>query len=110
MSKPINKREAREKELLELAASAGGEDKARQLCEDLAFLEEQLQTLKKLPFLKIDKNDPSKQKSTPAAKQYKELLQQYNNALKLLCKICGDFDDTDEDDSPLRQWLKRRTG
>lgn len=105
----IDNRAKREQELLALAAGAGNEDKARQLCEDLAFLEERLQTLKRLPFLRIDPNNPERQKSTPAARQYKELLQQYNNGLKLLCKICGDFSEDAAEESPLRAWIKERT-
>ena len=109
MAETNDNRTAREQELLRLAAAAGNEDKARQLCKDLAFIEEQLQNLKLLPFLRIDPNNPEHQKATPAARQYKELLQQYNNGLKLLCKICGDFDDNAAEESPLRAWLKART-
>lgn len=101
-------REEREKELLALAAGAGSADKARQLCEDLAFLEEQLQQLKRLPFLRVDPRNPDRQKATPAARQYKELLQQYNNGLKLLCKICGDFSEDAAEESPLRAWANAR--
>lgn len=109
MTPAEDKRAAREQELLALAAGAGSEDKARQLCEDLAFLEEQLQELKRLPFLRIDPKNPERQKATPAARQYKELLQQYNNGLKLLCKICGDFDDNAAEESPLRAWANARS-
>lgn len=81
--------------------------KAQQLIDELLFIEERLTFLRRLPFLKVDKNNPERQKATPAAKQYKELLQQYNNSLKLLLQISGD-DAEAEGESPLRAWLKSR--
>lgn len=94
-------------ELLKIAAANGEEEKARELVEDLAFLEERLQELRRLPFLKIDANNPERQKATPAARQYKELLQQYNNSMKLFMKICGDLNE-EEVESPLRAWANAR--
>lgn len=97
----------RAEELLQIAKTKGDEPKARQLVEDLAFLEERLQELRRLPFLKIDANNPERQKATPAARQYKELLQQYNNSMKLFMKICGDLNE-EEVESPLRAWANAR--
>ena len=48
------------------------------------------------------------QKSTPAAKQYKEFLQQYNNSLRLLFRISGNLDGESEEESPLRKWVNAR--
>ena len=93
--------------LLEIARVAGEEEKAAELVEDIAFLEQRLQELRRLPFLRIDPQNPERQKPTPASRQYKELLQQYNNSLKLFCKMCGDLKE-DEAESPLRAWLKAR--
>lgn len=76
------------------------------LIDDVVFLEEQLQELRKLPFIRVSKQDPSLQKATPAAKQYKELLQQYNNCIKILTGILRK--DSAEEDSPLREFLKTR--
>lgn len=100
----MNERAAK---LLEIARAAGEEEKAAELVEDIAFLEQRLQELRRLPFLRIDPNNPDRQKPTPASRQYKELLQQYNNSLKLFCKMCGDLKE-DEAESPLRAWLKAR--
>lgn len=97
----------RAEELLQIAKAKGDEPKARQLVEDIAFLEERLQELRRLPFLRIDPNNPERQKSTPAARQYRELLQQYNNSMKLFMKICGDIND-EEVESPLRAWANAR--
>ena len=93
--------------LLEIARAAGEEEKAAELVEDIAFLEQRLQELRRLPFLRIDPNNPERQRPTPASRQYKELLQQYNNSLKLFCKLCGDLRE-EEAESPLRAWLKSR--
>lgn len=97
----------RAQKLLEIARTAGEEEKAAELVEDIAFLELRLQELRKLPFLRIDPNNPERQRPTPASRQYKELLQQYNNSLKLFCKLCGDLRE-EESESPLRAWLKSR--
>ncbi|MBO4520698.1 MAG: hypothetical protein J5787_05775 [Alphaproteobacteria bacterium] len=84
------------------------DEKTRQLLEEIEFLEGQLVELKKHPFIKINPKDPTQQKATPAAKLYKDLLQQYNNSLKLLLKAQGALEE-EEETSPLRRWLNERT-
>ena len=74
------------------------------LVDDAVYLEQQLEELRRLPKLKVHPNDSTKQKATPAAKLYKEMLQQYTNIIKVLTRQ-SDFDET-EDESPLRSWLK----
>nr|DAZ27467.1 MAG TPA: hypothetical protein [Caudoviricetes sp.] len=74
------------------------------LVNEVVFLEGRLEELKKLPFLKIHPKQPDLQRATPAAKQYKELLQQYTNAVKILMRASGI--DEDDEDSPLRKWVK----
>ena len=78
------------------------------LIDDVVFLEDQLQMLRKLPFIRVNPADPSQQKATPAAKQYKEMLQQYNNCIKILTSILRK--DAVEEDSPLRSFLNSRKG
>ena len=78
------------------------------MIDDVVFLEEQLQDLRKLPFLRVNPKDPSQQKPTPAAKMYKELLQQYNNCIKILTGILRK--DAPEEESPLRAFLNARKG
>ena len=107
MAKQIDNRTAREQELLAIARAKGDEATARLLCEDLAFLEERLAELRRLPHLRIDPKNPERQKATPAARQYKEMLQQYTNSLKLFMKICGELDE-EEIESPLRAWVNAR--
>lgn len=89
-----------------LKGGSTDELKARQLIEEIVFLEQQMIELKKLPFIACNPKNPAQQKTTPAAKQYKELLQQYNNSMRLLLRITGDIGDTEEE-SPLRQWAKQ---
>ena len=73
------------------------------LIDDVVFLEARLQELRALPFLRIHPKDPSQQKPTPASRQYKELLQQYNNCIKILAGILRK--DAAEEESPLRAYL-----
>ena len=93
----------REKKLRELV---GDDIKAVQIVEEIIFLEEELKTLKTLPFIKTHPTDKTKQKATPAAKLYKEMLQQYTSCIRVLLKICGE--DGSNEDSPLRKWVRER--
>ena len=99
----------RKEELLEAINKSGSQNdvKAAQLIDEVVFIEEQLIELKKLPFISVNPKNPTQQKATPASKQYKELLQQYNNSLRLLFRLAGNFGETEEE-SPLRNWAKRK--
>ena len=100
-----NKIETRRNELLGLL----GEDvKASQLVDEIIFIEGRLEELRKLPFIAVNPKNPAQQKATPASKQYKELLQQYNNSLRLLYHLSGDLGGEQEEESPLRAWLRSR--
>lgn len=76
------------------------------MIDDVVFLENKLQELRKLPFIRVNPKNPADQKPTPAAKQYKELLQQYNNCIKILTGILRK--DAGEEESPLRAFLNAR--
>ena len=54
------------------------------LLEQVLFLEQRMSELQKLPFLKINPKNPMMQKATPAAKVYKECMQSYMNAIRIL--------------------------
>lgn len=99
----------RKKQLQNIIFKAGTENEAKtsQLIDEIIFIEENLAKLKELPFIVVSSKNPGIQKATPASKQYKELLQQYNNCLRLLFRITGEMDGTEEE-SPLRKWLKER--
>ena len=73
------------------------------LISDAVNLEEELDYLRKLPKIKVHPEDPTKQKATPAAKLYKECLQQYTNIIRILMRATGT--DMDDDESPLRKWF-----
>ena len=92
----------------ELTGLVGKDDpKVRQLIEEIVFIEKQLIEIKKLPFINVNPKNPMQQKATPASKQYKELLQQYNNSMRLLLRMSGEYGETEEE-SPLRVWIKGR--
>lgn len=73
------------------------------LITEMVYLEEQLDELRELPKIKVHPDDLSKQKATPAAKLYKEYLQQYTNIVRILMKATGV--DESEEESPLRRWV-----
>ena len=75
------------------------------LVNEMVYLEEQLDYLRTLPKIKIHPKDPSLQKTTPAAKLYKELLQQYTNIVRIMIRATGI--DEAEEESPLRQWVRQ---
>ena len=76
------------------------------LIDEVLYLEEQLDILRKLPKIRVNPQNPEQQKITPAAKLYKEYLQQYLNAIKLLSHVTGDENENEE--SPLRKWVKSK--
>ena len=94
-----------ELEKLVYKENSGNDIKACKLIEEITFLEEQMEELKKHEFLHVTKK--GKQITTPVAKQYKEMLQQYNNSMRLLLRIAGDLGESEEI-SPLRKWVKSR--
>lgn len=73
------------------------------LVEDMIDLEEQLEQLRRLPKIKVHPKDPSRQRTTPAAKLYKECLQQYTNIIRILMRATGT--DMEDEESPLRKWF-----
>lgn len=73
------------------------------LVTEAVDLEEQLDYLRTLPKIKVHPRDSSKQKATPAAKLYKECLQQYTNIIRILMRATGT--DMEDEESPLRRWF-----
>lgn len=74
------------------------------LIDEAVYLEQQMQELKKYPFIKFHPQNPDLQKVTAAGKQYREFLQTYTNIIDKLCRIYGK--DEAEEESPLRAFLK----
>ena len=92
----------RKEQLLQII---GNDAALLKLADEVCFLETKLAELKKLPFINVNPKNTAQQKATPAAKQYKELLQQYTNCIKILEHICGE--DGENDVSPLRKWAAK---
>lgn len=96
----------RKDEILKYLTDKGNDKTVMEpLVTEFLFLENQLEELKKMPFIKVNPKNRFQQKSTPAAKLYKELLQQYTNVLKVLCSAVKD--DAENEESPLRKWVKK---
>ena len=87
----------------ELLKAIDGNETLKPLVDDMVFIEVQLEYLRGLPMIRVSSADPNLQKPTPAAKQYKEFLQQYTNIVKILLHATG---TEAEEDSPLRAWMK----
>lgn len=68
-----------------------------QLIDEVLFLEKQMTELKKLPFIKTKPDNPSIQKTTPAAKLYKECSQSYMNAIRILLSIVKQESESEAD-------------
>ena len=65
--------------------------------EEMIFIEEKLKYLKTLPFIKVHKEKPELQKATPAAKQYKELMQNYLYMTKILVALINKINFEEDD-------------
>lgn len=91
-----------------LACCAGLDETASKLTvrivDEMVWLEERLDALRKMPQISVNPRNPAQQRQTAASKQYKELLQQYTNCVKIMIKITGG--DTVEEESPLRAFLR----
>ena len=74
------------------------------MIDEMVFLESELIKLRGLPMIRVDDDNPERQKATPAAKLYKEFLQQYTNCVKVVAHAVGN--DDAEEESPLRAWCK----
>lgn len=96
----------REEKLLSLLNGLDSSFQAtfQELVKEICFLEGQLKELKQYPFIVVHPDNPAKQKTTPAAKQYKEFLQQYNNCIKTMLRTLERNEV--EEESPLALYLK----
>ena len=83
------------------------------ILNDVIFLERKLEELKKLPFIEVHPKNPMRQRNTPAAKMYKEFLQQYINCIKMIEYVIYKekrLDGEEIEESPLRKWMRERSG
>ena len=66
------------------------------LIREAVYLERQMTDLRKMPFIVSHPANPALQKSTPAAKQYKETSQSYMNAVRILLGVLRKADTAAE--------------
>lgn len=77
------------------------------LVDEIAFMEERLEELRKLPFIKVNAKHPAIQQRTEAAKEYKSTIQQYNNCLRTVATALNRSETGSE--HPFAAWLRERT-
>ena len=85
------------------------EDKAAviaPLLPQVVFLEERLRELQKVPHIRIHPKNPARQEITAAGKQYKEMMQSYLNAVKVLQMTLGRYAVEEKDQ--FDEWLERQ--
>lgn len=68
------------------------------LIDEVVHLENRMIELKKLPPIHTHPQNPALQKSTSAAKQYKECMQSYMNALRILVNVLRKVEATAQDE------------
>ena len=76
----------------------------KNLINEIEYLENELEEIKKFPMIKVHPRNKDLIKPTPAAKIYKEFLQQYNNSIKNLYSMLNKNEEKQE--SPLRLYLE----
>lgn len=68
------------------------------LLDEVVYLEERMTELRKCDFLRINPDNPQQQKTTAAAKQYKECSQSYMNAIRILINVLRKVESNAADD------------
>lgn len=68
------------------------------LIDEVVYLESQMDELKKYPFIAVHPTNPAKQKTTPAAKMYKECSQSYMNAIRILLNTLRKVESSAQDE------------
>jgi hypothetical protein len=74
------------------------------LIAEMVYMEANLERIKGVPLLLINKNDPTKQQQTPAAQLYSRLMSRYADVVAKLTRMLRVEDTTEE--SPLRAYMR----
>ena len=85
-----------------------GKDKViflHNLIDDIVYMEERLEELKKLPFIRVNPKNKEQQKKTESSKLYLSLMAQYTQDLKALSYMAGKSGE-EEEISPLRLYIQ----
>ena len=92
--------DARKSELFEVFSSVDESEQkvVRKLINECVFLESKMEELRKLPFISVHPTNQAIQKSTAAAKQYKECSQSYMNGIRILLSILHKQDTTEQNE------------
>ena len=72
------------------------------LLEEVVSLEERMIELREYPFISVHPQNKALQKTTPAAKLYKECSQSYMNAIRILVNVLRKVESSD-----MNELLKR---
>ena len=85
-----------------------GKDKViflHNLIDDIVYMEERLEELKELPFIRVNPKNKEQQKKTESSKLYLSVMAQYTQDLKALSYMAGKTGE-EEDISPLRLYIQ----
>ena len=75
------------------------------LLPQVVFMEQRLDELRKVPHIRIHPKNPARQEITSAGKQYKELMQSYLNAVKVLQMTLSRYSVEEKD--AFDEWLEQ---
>ena len=102
--------EDRKSELLNIFASVDGGQRelVKKLIDEVVYLEGRMDELRQMPFIAVHPKNPNKQKTTPAAKQYKECSQSYMNAIRILVGILSkqEVDEAEDLEKRLAEFME----
>ena len=73
-------------------------DLVRRLVEEIVFCEEQMEALKKLPMIAVNPKNSAQQKTTAAARLYKEYASAYRDAIRILLNILRKVETSAQDE------------
>lgn len=75
------------------------------LVDEVVYIEERLDELKKLPFIRVHPKNNAIQETTAAGKQYKDMAAQYMNAVRILCSVLAK--STGDDYDPVAEFMEK---
>ena len=75
------------------------------LLPQVVFMEQRLDELRKVPHIRIHPKNPARQEITAAGKQYKETMQAYLNAIKVLQMTLSRYSVEEKD--AFDEWLEQ---
>lgn len=77
------------------------------LLPQVVFMEQRLEELRNVPHIRIHPKNPARQEITAAGKQYKELMQSYLNAVKVLQMTLSRYSVEEKD--AFDEWLEQNS-